>query len=380
MKFIHTADFHLGRQFGGISLEEDFEAVLSQILTAVVDKRADALVIAGDIFDRASPPQTAIQQFNSFLSKLISETKTIVVLIAGNHDSGDRINSMSVVADRKRLLIRGVASPNEEPLLLHDKDGVIAFSALPFCYEYAAQEYFGDTTLATPEDVLKAQTAATRKNVPDGSRWVVVAHAFVTGASVSEGERSLTRAGGIETVNAEIFGGAHYVALGHLHRPQAVGKDHVRYSGSPLAFGFDEAEQPKSMLLVELDGKGSASVESIPFKPLRGVRVIKGKHAELVLAEPTQDFVKAVLTDEVPVIDAMKRLREVFPNACELTYARDERAAANLAQSQSAAKAATPMEVIGSFLSLVGSDANIDGETAVAAATIRHIQTGDAAQ
>lgn len=380
MKFIHTADLHLGRQFGGISLEEDFEAVLSQILAAVVDKRADALVIAGDIFDRASPPQTAIQQFNSFLSKVISETKAIVVLIAGNHDSGDRINSMSVVADRKRLLIRGVASPNEAPLLLHDKDGAIAFSALPFCYEYAAQEYFGDTTLATPQDVLEAQIAATRKNVPDGSRWVVVAHAFVTGASVSEGERSLTRAGGIETVDAEIFGGAHYVALGHLHRPQAVGKDHVRYSGSPLAFGFDEAEQPKSMQLVELDGKGSASVESIPFKPLRGVRVIKGKHAELVLAEPTQDFVKAVLTDEVPVIDAMKRLREVFPNACELTYARDERAAANLAQPQSAAKAATPMEVIGSFLSLVGSDSSIDDETEVAAAAIQHIQVGDAAQ
>jgi DNA repair protein SbcD/Mre11 len=345
-----------------------------------VDKRADALLIAGDIFDRASPPQTAIQQFNSFLSKVISETKAIVVLIAGNHDSGDRINSMSVVADRKRLLIRGVASPNEAPLLLHDKDGAIAFSALPFCYEYAAQEYFGDNTLATPKDVLEAQIAATRKNVPDGSRWVVVAHAFVTGASVSEGERSLTRAGGIETVDAEIFGGAHYVALGHLHRPQAVGKDHVRYSGSPLAFGFDEAEQPKSMLLVELDGKGSAFVETIPFKPLRGVRVIKGKHAELVLAEPTQDFVKAVLTDEVPVIDAMKRLREVFPNACELTYARDERAAANLTQPQSAAKAATPMEVIGSFLSLVGSDSSINGETAVAAAAIQHIQTGDAAQ
>ncbi len=265
-------------------------------------------------------------------------------------------------------------------MLLHDEEGVIAFSALPFCYEYAAQEYFGDPALSTPEEVIKAQIAAARQNVPDGSRWVVVAHAFVTGASVSEGERSLTRAGGIETVDAEIFDGVHYVALGHLHRPQAIGKNHIRYSGSPLAFGFDEAEQPKSMLLVELDGEGSTAIETIPFKPVRGVRVIKGKHAELVLAEPTQDFVKAVLTDEVPVIDAMKRLREVFPNACELTYARDEREAANLAHPQSAAKAATPMEVIGSFLSLVGSDASKDGETAVAAAAIQHIQTGDAAQ
>lgn len=377
MKFIHTADLHLGRQFSGISLEEDYEAILGQIFDAVVKKKADALIIAGDIFDRASPPQIAIQQFNSFLSKVISETQALVVLIAGNHDSGDRINSLSVVADKKRLLIRGVVSPIEEPLLLQDKDGVVAFSALPFCYEYAAQEYFGDATFSTPEEVLKAQIAVARKGVPEGSRWVVVAHAFVTGAAVSEGERSLSRAGGIETVNTVIFDGAHYVALGHLHRPQTVGKENIRYSGSPLAFGFDEAEQPKSMLLVELDGKGSAVIEAIFFKPLRGVRVIKGKHAELVLAEPTQDFVKAVLTDEVPIIDAMKRLRQIFPNACELTYARDERTSANLASPQSAAKAATPMEVIDSFLALFANDGSINGEAKVAAAAIQHIQTGD---
>ena len=380
MKFVHTADLHLGRQFSGISLEQDYETILGQIFDAVVEREADALVVAGDIFDRASPPQTAIQQFNRFLSKIISETQTIVVLIAGNHDSGDRINSMSVVADRQRLLIRGVASTNEDPLLLNDKDGITAFSALPFCYEYAAQESFGDTTLTTPEDVLKAQIAAARRNVPDSARWVIVAHAFVTGATVSEGERSLTRAGGIETASAEIFEGAHYVALGHLHRPQAIGADHIRYSGSPLAFGFDEAEQPKSMLLVELDGKGNVAIEPIPFRPDRGLRVVRGKHAELMLADLSKDFVKAILTDEVPVIDAMKRLREVFPNACELTYVRDERTSASQLSLQSAAKAATPIEVISSFLELVGDNANSVQEIGIAAVAVQQIQTEEAAQ
>ena len=380
MKFVHTADLHLGRQFSGISLEQDYETILGQIFDAVIEREADALVVAGDIFDRASPPQTAIQQFNRFLSKIISETQTIVVLIAGNHDSGDRINSMSVVADRQRLLIRGVASTNEDPLLLNDKDGIIAFSALSFCYEYAAQESFGDTTLTTPEDVLKAQIAAARRNVPDSARWVIVAHAFVTGATVSEGERSLTRTGGIETVSAEIFEGAHYVALGHLHRPQAIGADHIRYSGSPLAFGFDEAEQPKSMLLVELDGKGNVAIEPIPFRPDRGLRVVRGKHAELMLADLSKDFVKAILTDEVPVIDAMKRLREVFPNACELTYVRDERTSASQLSLQSAAKAATPIEVISSFLELVGDNANSEQELGIAAVAVQQIQTEEAAQ
>jgi DNA repair protein SbcD/Mre11 len=380
MRIIHTADLHLGRQFNGIPLDDDHAAVLDQIVRAIFEHQADVLVIAGDIFDRAAPPATAVRQFNSFLSRVASETNAAVVMIAGNHDSGDRIASMSIMTDTRRALIRGAVSADEKPLILSDDDGTVAFSGLPFSYEYAARECFADESLQTPEDVLAAQVAVARRNVPEGARWVVAAHAFVSGARGSNSERPLVRVGGIETVRPEIFEGAHYVALGHLHRPQSVGDPRIRYSGSPLAFGFDEADAVKSMSLVEIDATGNVKVEAIPFTPLRGVRILRGKHAELLLSEPSADFLKAVLTDDTPVIDGMKRLRAVFPNACDLTYERDERVPEMKSLDARTTNLADPLEVIGDFLELVSDNRMSDLELKVIASALHDIrQAEDAA-
>jgi DNA repair protein SbcD/Mre11 len=377
MRLLHTSDLHLGRQFNGIPLDEDHEAILDQIARAVIELRVNALVIAGDIFDRAAPPAAAVRQFNDFLSRVASETDAAVVMIAGNHDSGDRIASMSIMTDKARAHIRGAVSAVEKPLLLEDEYGAVAFSGLPFSYEYAARECFEDETMQTPEDVLSAQVASARSNLPDGARWVVIAHAFVSGASSSNSERSLTRVGGIETVRPETFEGAHYVALGHLHRHQTIGAGHIRYSGSPLAFGFDEADAEKSMCLVELDGAGNATVRTISFLPTRGVRVLRGKHAELLLAEPSTDFVKAVLTDDSPVIDGMKRLRAVFPNACDLTYERDERVLEINSADVRPTRVANPIDVIGDFLEVVRAERMSEGELSVAACALQEIQQGE---
>lgn len=354
MKLLHTSDLHLGRQFNGISLEEDHAAVLDQIVEAVKANGVDALIIAGDVFDRASPPQSAVRQFNGFLQRVKTETDAAVAMIAGNHDSGDRIDLSAIAADRSRWLIRGAISTEEAPLLLSDQHGPVAISALPFAYEYAARECFASETIDTPEDVLVSQVEAARAEVPEGARWIIVAHAFVTGGSVSESERSLTRVGGIETVKTAVFDGAHYVALGHLHRPQSVGVDRIRYSGSPLAFGFDEADSKKSMSLIELDAAGQISVELLPFRPVRRARALRGKHAELLLSDPSSDFIKAVLTDDAPVIDGMKRLREVFPNACELVYSRDERPLELKSATGQTVEAAEPSDVVRNFLMEVG--------------------------
>lgn len=377
MRILHTSDLHLGRQFNGIPLDTDHEVVLDQIARAVSDLRVDALVIAGDIFDRAAPPASSVRQFNAFLTRIASETEAAVIMIAGNHDSGDRITSMSIMTDTRRAHIRGVAVPDEKPLLLSDTHGVVAFSGLPFSYEYAARECFADESIQTPEDVVAAQVAAARRHVPDGARWVIVAHAFVAGALGSDSERPLARVGGIETVRPEIFDGAHYVALGHLHRPQSVGAPHIRYSGSPLAFGFDEAGAHKSMSLVEIDAAGQATIEAIPFEPVRGARVLKGKHAELLLAEPSCDFIKAVLTDDTPVIDGMKRLRAVFPNACELTYAGDERTLEIKVPEARAVKTASPVEVVGDFLEIVRGNPLSDDELTIVASALRRIREAE---
>ena len=241
MRILHTADWHLGRQFEGHSLDHDHAAVLDQVFAAVQKVQPDALVVAGDIFDRAAPPESAVRLFNRFIESVIANTSCAVILIAGNHDSADRIGAMAMLADRRRTLVRGPLSSTEEPLVLQDAHGPVAFSALPFGYEYAARECFADANIKCPADVMRAQIAAARPHIPPGARWIIVAHAFVTGASVGETERPLTRiAGGIETVPAELFSGATYVALGHIHRPQTAGAPHIRYSGAPLAFGFDE--------------------------------------------------------------------------------------------------------------------------------------------
>ena len=220
MRILHTGDLHLGRQFMGLSLEEDHEVVLGQILEALGAERVDVLVIAGDIFDRASPPNSAIRQFNRFLKRVADETEAAIVMISGNHDSGDRIEAMSVFSTASRVLVRGIADTVEVPLVLRDAHGEVAFSALPFSYEYAAREVFEDESISSPADVIAAQIATAKAHVPKGARWIVVAHAFVAGGAVGETERALTRVGGIETVPVEVFDGADYVSLGHLHKPR----------------------------------------------------------------------------------------------------------------------------------------------------------------
>jgi len=350
MRILHTADLHLGRQFNGLALDEDQGAILDQIVAAIGTHDVDVLVIAGDIFDRAAPPASAVRQFNAFLTRVAQETRAAVVMIAGNHDSPDRIATMSIMTDRRRALIAGAAEREAIPLVLEDTAGPVAFSALPFAYEWAAREAFADPAIATPQDVLEAEIAAARRHVPEGARWVVVAHAFVAGGLGSDSERPLARIGGVETVSPGVFAGAHYVALGHLHRPQTVGAPFIRYSGAPLAFGFDEGGAPKSMSLVELAADGTAEVEPIPFLPPRPVRTVRGPLEALLAEVPSDDIIRAVLTDEAPCLDPMRRLRKVFPNACALTYARYERASEQTAVATTNVSLADPTVVIDDFL------------------------------
>ncbi len=362
MRILHISDLHLGRQFFGLSLEADHQSILDQVMTAMLVHMPDVLIIAGDLFDRASPPASAVKQFNTFLSRVTTETKAAVVMIAGNHDSGDRVGAWAVTSDSERFLVRGPLLADEEPLVLRDAHGSVAISALPFGYEYAARECFGDETFSNPEAVLRAQLAAARARVPVGARWVVVAHAFVSGAKPSESERPLVRVGSLETVGAEAFDGAHYVALGHLHRPQEVGRPSIRYSGAPLAFGFDEEGSEKSMTLLEMDGSGAVEIQTLPLIPLRKVRVVTNSLADLLLMQASNDFIRVVLTDKTTQIDPMRQVRDIFPNACQLVYARDEQAAAQTTALSFDVKIADPFETTANFVAQVRGESLSEGE------------------
>jgi exonuclease SbcD len=379
MRLLHTADLHLGRAFCGLALDDDQQAVLDQILDALIETRAEALLIAGDIFDRAAPPVGAVRQFNDFLQQVIARTGAAVALIAGNHDSGDRIGAWAVTADPARVLIRGPVAAREPALILRDRHGPVAISALPFAPEHAARAALGDEGLDTPQAILAAQVDRARREVPDGARWVILAHATVTGGVAGEAERPLTRIGGVEEVSPRTFAGAAYVALGHLHRPQTVAPG-LRYAGAPLAFGFDEAGHDKSMTLVDLDGAGAVTLTELPFRPRREVRVMTGRHAELLAAPPWPGFLRAVLTDPAPVIDAMRRLRDVHPYACDLAYLRDLRdlrAPEVKAWSAAPADSTSPADLTLAFVAAVTGQPPDPATRDIIAAALSALAEGD---
>lgn len=365
MRILHTSDWHLGRQFHTVPLEEDHDVVLDQIADIIGQRSPDLLIIAGDIFDRPVPPQSALTRFGKFIRRVTDDSELAVVVIAGNHDSAAQIGMMGVLPSGGRSLVRGPIARDEWPLIIPDRDGDVAVSALPFSYEFAARECFGSDDINCPEHVLRAQVESAKRYVPGGTRWIVVAHAFVTGASSSEGERPLSRmVGGIETVPTDLFDGAHYVALGHLHRPQKVGANHIRYSGAPLAFGFDEEGDQKSVTMVDLAEDGSVSTELIPLVPKRRVRTIRGRLGELIeTSQVSEDFISVELTDETPQIDPMKRIRTKFPNAVQLTYDRRERTLDRL-QARSTALD-EPKTVVSNFMSFVREEGLSEAENIV---------------
>jgi exonuclease SbcD len=366
MRILHTSDWHLGRQFFSVPLEEDHDHVLAQVEAAVAEHAPDLLIIAGDIFDRASPPQSALSRLGDFLRR-IAETGTAIVIIAGNHDAAAQIGMLGVFAPGDRTLVRGPLDADDKPLLLRDAHGEVAISALPFSYEYAARACFQDDTICCPADVLRAQIEAARSRVPAGARWVVVAHSFVEGGASSSSERSLSRSmGGIETVPADLFAGAHYVALGHLHRAQAAGAAHIRYSGSPLAFGFDEEGQEKSLTIADLGADG-VEIARVPLTALRTVRTVRGKLAELLAAPAgSDDFINVVLTDDTPQIEPMKRIRALYPNAVQLAYERQTR---SLEQGLSEGRAVidAPDVLVSDFVAFVREDPLSEAECALVA-------------
>jgi exonuclease SbcD len=375
MRILHTSDWHLGRYFHTVSMEEDHDAVLAQITAIIARERPDLLIIAGDVFDRAVPPQSALSRFGRFIREMTQDGTLAVAIIAGNHDSAAQIGMMGVFPTGGLSLVRGPIAADEPPLIVRRKDGDVAVSALPFSYEFAAREAFDDDGIGCPADVLGAQVKSARAHVPKGARWVIVAHAFVIGGSVSAGERPLSRlAGGIETVPTELFEGAHYVALGHLHRPQKVGSDRIRYSGAPLAFGFDEEGDTKSVTLVDMAPDGSVSIRLVPLEPKRAVRTIRGKLIELLEApEICEDFTSVILTDETPQIDPMRRIRAKYPNAVHLAYER-ERAGASPQLNEDRPGFDDPAAVVSEFMTLVRDDGLSEAERAIVDQTLTDLQ------
>jgi DNA repair protein SbcD/Mre11 len=330
MRFIHTADWHLGRQFHNVSLIEDQRHVLAQIAALAVEAGVDALVVAGDVFDRAVPSPEAVALLDEFLAETVLWHGVPVVMIAGNHDSGRRLGFASRLLSQAGLHVYGRCSDPPALLVLADAHGPVYFAALPYAEPALVREATGEAGLHNHHEAMMRLAAAVRARIPAGERSVCVAHCFVAGGAESESERPLS-VGGTGAVSPECFAGFDYAALGHLHCPQPVG-ERIHYSGSILKYSFSEIPHAKSVQVVELGAEGALAIERVPLAPLRDLRLLEGRLADLLAGpaegENPRDFLLVRLSDAGALLDPMGRLRELYPNVLHLERPALERAAA----------------------------------------------------
>ena len=340
MRLIHTADWHLGRLFFGESLIEEQSYVLEELIQLAKDIRPDAVVIAGDVYDRGVPPADAVALLDETLARLVLDCGTHVVMIAGNHDSPERLSFGRRLLAMNRLHVAGRVEAAMPAIRIDDTHGPVHFVVLPYAEPSAVRIALGiedilDATSAMRLQAADGARAATRAASTAGrERMVAVAHTFLGGGIASESERPLS-VGGAAMVEAAVFSEFHYVALGHLHRPQRVGDERCAYSGSLLKYSFDEAAHAKGVLVVELDAAGQAKTEFVPLAPRRDVRMLKGFFEDLMKGpgseEAGEDFLSVTLLDSSPVIQPMNRLRTVYPKILDLNYLNQEPAGATSA-------------------------------------------------
>ena len=347
MRFLHTADWHLGRIFYGQYLTEDQAHVLEhQFFSILKDEKIDGILLAGDVFDRAVPPIEAIELWDSIITRLAMDYKVPLFVVSGNHDGAERLEVGRSMLSESGIHIWGSPHHALQPFEFEGADGRVAICPMPFSEPRRIGDALGlnsseskpvDTD--TTDDTLfsyvddKAQEAVALnlhnydqmyqawsdylyKQVPKRMRSIAISHAFVMGGEVGGSERTLS-VGGSEQVSPHVFKNFHYTALGHLHGPQRMGADHIRYSGSPLKYSFDEHAQKKSFTIIDMDTNGKVDISTIPVEPKRDVVILEGYFEDLLnnkelQAKHKDDYVQARLLDTMPIMDGMAKLRQVY--------------------------------------------------------------------
>ncbi|MEI6859803.1 MAG: exonuclease SbcCD subunit D [Shewanella sp.] len=320
MKFIHTSDWHIGRQLHNQNLLDDQRFVLDQIVELAVEHNVDAVIIAGDIYDRSIPPANAVALLSEVLNRLVNEQDIAVVMIAGNHDGHERLGFASKQMTGSGLNIIGPLTKDVAVIELKGQQGNAVFYGLPYADPATVRHVF-DCEVHSHEEAMVKLLEQVHDHDSQGLPKVVISHCFLDGGSESESERPLS-IGGADKVSPSLFTPFNYTALGHLHGPQYKGAEHVRYSGSMLKYSFSEQHQKKSVTLVELDNEGKASFELLPLAAMRDVRIIEGELAELLeqgkADTNSEDYLMVRLLDKTAILDAMGKLRNVYPNVLHL--------------------------------------------------------------
>lgn len=320
MRFVHLSDLHIGKRVNEFSMLEDQRYIFAQIIEIIRNNDIDAVLIAGDVYDRSVPGEEAVRLFEEFIVGLTDLGKKIFV-ISGNHDSAQRLSFAHELISKSGVYISPAYDGSSLPVTLTDEYGEVNIYMLPFIKPSSVKSCFADAQIESFDDAVRF--AINRMNVDESKRNIILAHQFVTGSQTSDSEeRSI---GGLDNVDADAFDAFDYVALGHIHKPQRLLRDTLRYSGTPLKYSFSEENNKNSVVVVDFKEKGSIDINLIPLKPIRDMRTVKGKYEEITLKSSydgsnRDDYIRVVLTDEDDVMDAMARLRAVYPNIMKLEY------------------------------------------------------------
>lgn len=322
MKLFHISDLHLGKRVNDFSMLDDQEYILDRIIEAVDAEAPDGVLIAGDVYDKLTPPAEAVLLFDKFLCSL-AERKTETFVISGNHDSPERLSFASQLIDRSGVHISKAYDGNVRPFAMHDAHGEVDIYLLPFVRASSVRAFFPDAGIETQNEAVGVAISA--MEVDKNKRNVLVAHHFVAGSHICDSED--INVGGTQGVESSVFDDFDYVALGHIHSPQSVGRETLRYCGTPLKYSYSEISSEKSITVVELGEKGDVRIRTIPLVPFRDMRELKGSYDELTLLDfyknqNTDDYLYITLTDKEDIPYAARKLSMTYKNIMRLGYER----------------------------------------------------------
>lgn len=352
MKFIHLSDLHLGKRVNEFSMIEDQKYILLQTINIIDEEKPDAVIIAGDIYDKSIPSEEAILLFDDFLLRL-SKRNISVFVISGNHDSSVRLSDHSKLIVNQGIYLSPVYDGTLKPVSMEDEYGEINVYMLPFIKPAVVKQYFGDEEILSYTDAVRV--AIKHMNVDCNKRNVLVAHQFVLGATTCESEEHIV--GGLDSVSSDVFDCFDYVALGHIHGKQYIGRETVRYCGTLLKYSFSEKNHVKSVTVVDIKEKGNIDIREVMLTPKRDLREIKGSYEDITNRKNYEgtnvdDYVHIVLTDEEDVIDAIGKLRTIYPNIMKLSYDNKRTRENNVLTEAGAIEEKSPLELFEDFYSM----------------------------
>ncbi len=349
MKLIHLSDLHIGKRVNEFSMLEDQEYILTKIVNVIDEEKPDGVIIAGDVYDKSVPSAEAVQLFDHFLVCL-AERNLSVFVISGNHDSAERIAFGGRVMNSSGVYMSPVFDGHIAPIEVKDQHGIINIYMLPFIKPAYVRRYYPDVEIETHNDAVKTVISSMKVDV--GKRNVLICHQFVTGAVCCESEE--LSVGGLDNVDSSIFEGFDYVALGHIHGPQKIIKETVRYCGTPLKYSFSEVNHKKSVTIIELTEKGNIDVQMLELIPKRNLREIKGSYLEITARENykdtnTDDYIHITLTDEEDIPDVIGKLRSIYPNIMKLDYDNKRTRNSSIVTGAEQVERKSPLELFEEF-------------------------------